>query len=189
MYRRFAAALVREGYVLAAREHTDGYADFDVPAGKEHLTYEVLDRLTLPSGEIWAIAAPCPNEWPQARELTFVGDYAAWFEVDGNKRSLDAEDLPASIFKSSNMTGKPFGRRKHQTAVPLSADAIPAHLAPQVAALSAAAQSGNIVASSKEELLAKLQALAPDVTLVLSIDEDDEGTVTVPLNSPPYDLN
>ena len=185
MHRRVAAAMAREGFVMAARESAEGCANYEVPCDKNHLDYKVIDRVTMPSGDVWAIAAPHHEKWPEPDELLFVDDYAVWFELDGEPRSLDDEDLPQDIFASCSLRVNGFRRPQCSVDNQLS-DQVPPELEAQLAVLQTALSNG-IDAASDEELRAKLQALIPGIPVIVTVEECDDGTN--PPNTPPSNLN
>lgn len=176
LHRRHAAALVREGYILAAREGADGYSNFELLAELKHLAFDVRDRITMPDGTVWAIAAPPVDQVPAAEELTFVGDYAVWMEIDGAPRDLDEEDLPEGVFKSHFAAPDPEAESHDHTKDD--------RVLSQVTKFAEACRSGAMRASTKEELHAMAQAMMPDVTVITSVeDDDDDEFVRIPLDS------
>ncbi|TCJ38880.1 hypothetical protein [Parafrankia sp. BMG5.11] len=176
LYRRHAAALVREGYILAAREGSDGYSNFELPAELEHLAFDLVDRITMPDGTVWAIAAPPVDQIPAPEDLTFVGDYAVWMEINGVPHNLDEDDLPESVFRSHFATSEPESEIQDYTGRD--------RVRKQVTKFAEACRSGAMCASTKEELHAMAQAMMPDVTVITTVeDDDDDEFVRIPLDS------
>lgn len=97
--RHSAPALVREGWVIAARMEEDEAAYFGWPEERNGLTYAFWDTLIMPNGDRWLIAAPVREQWPAADDLLFRGDYGCEFVKDGEYRDLDDEELPRDLFR------------------------------------------------------------------------------------------